>query len=416
MKDEIVKIRISNEHDIVLAYKRAKQLCEFCGMNVAVQTKFATAVSEICRNVLEHVGDGSIKFGIAEQGNLYLEATVTDKGRGISNVEEVINRDVNTLNTKGFGISNSKKLVDQFFIESSPDKGTRVRMRKKIAHNHPPINKSIVEGWKDFFANESSISPYEELKKQNMHYIEVTETLKLKKIESDLQLEEIKRLNTELDQFAYTITHDLKAPLNKMQTMLTVLLEDQDVQVNPAVSKSIAVVDKQVAAMQKLVLEILAYSKRGTYQINKSVVDVPKLIEEVLQTLRAPKNLDLIIGKMPLFFTEDIYLYQIFSNLLSNAIKYNDKPQCQITVECTKEEEGFVFSVADNGPGISKEDQKRFLTLYESSDDQTKDGTGVGLSIVQNILHKKNASMWVESDGKLGTKFLFSWPDQEVTV
>ena len=114
---DIVKIRLQNELDIVLAYKRAKQLSEYTGMNISSQTKFATAVSEICLNVLEHVGEGTITFGIIEEGFLFLEALVVDHGRGIDDIDEILERKIVNINTKGCGIINSNKLVDQFFIE-----------------------------------------------------------------------------------------------------------------------------------------------------------------------------------------------------------------------------------------------------------------------------------------------------------
>ncbi len=170
----IVKVGVSNELDIVLAYKRARQLTQLTGMPVPTQTKFATAVSEICRNVLEHVGEGSIVFSIVEQDKyLYIEALIIDYGRGIPNVEEILKINIQPLGGKGWGIANAKKLVDQFSIESSPNKGTKVKLLKKIPTNHPPINKSIIEGWNEYFNNESRVSPYEEIKQQNIQLLEV---------------------------------------------------------------------------------------------------------------------------------------------------------------------------------------------------------------------------------------------------
>src|SRR5690606_8938408 len=94
MSRSLLKINIANELDVVLAYKRAMQLSEKTGMAQVDQTKFATAVSKICRNVVEHVGNGTIQFGVIEEAGLnYLEAKVSDRGRGIGNLDYIYERD-----------------------------------------------------------------------------------------------------------------------------------------------------------------------------------------------------------------------------------------------------------------------------------------------------------------------------------
>ncbi|MDX5438039.1 MAG: histidine kinase, partial [Pontibacter sp.] len=107
MARSIIKINISNELDVVLAYKRAMQLSERLGMATANQTKFATAVSEICRNIVEYVGSGTIRFNLEEQpaGN-FLEALATDRGRGIGNLDDILaNRNI-IRSGRGLGIIN----------------------------------------------------------------------------------------------------------------------------------------------------------------------------------------------------------------------------------------------------------------------------------------------------------------------
>jgi anti-sigma regulatory factor (Ser/Thr protein kinase) len=171
MREAILTIRIQNEMDIVLAYRRAKQLSELTGLNISTQTKFATAISEICRNVMEHVGEGEIAFNLIEETTLYLEAVVKDHGRGIDNLDQILKKQISNGSIKGCGIINSKKLVDLFDIESNALKGTKVTLRKKIPVPHPPINNLIIEGWKNYFLKEVAVSPYEEIKKQNMYLI-----------------------------------------------------------------------------------------------------------------------------------------------------------------------------------------------------------------------------------------------------
>lgn len=358
--NEIVKIRIQNELDIVLAYKRAKQLGELTGMNVSSQTKFATAISEICRNVLEHVGEGTIKLGVVKDDVMYLEASVIDRGRGIYDLDEILNKEFGSLNTKGCGILNSRKLVDQFEIQSVVDSGTKVKLRKKIPRNSPTITNTIIEAWKDKFTKEDFISPYEEIKKQNMQLIDLMETLQLKNLEAEEQLQVIKNLNSELDKFAYTVSHDLKAPLKNMEAIITMIENSVEINDREEAKQGFQMLRSQTFRMEKLILDILTYAKEGKENIIKSQVDLYKLICDVIKTLKVPKEFNIEINpSIPVLYTEEVLLNQIFSNLLSNAIKYHDKQGGKVKIDFYKEEIGYVFSVEDDGPGVSEDDIKK---------------------------------------------------------
>ncbi len=413
--NEIVKIRIQNELDVVLAYKRAKQLSEYTGMNISSQTKFGTAVSEICRNVLEHVGEGTIKFNLVDEGQLFLEAVVSDHGRGIANVDDILNRKFTGLNVKGCGIINSKKLVDHFTISSQLDHGTTVKMRKKIPLHHPPINNSIVEGWKDHFSNENAISPYEELKKQNTQLIEIMETLRVKNIETEEQLEEIKRLNRDLDKFAYTVSHDLKAPLKNIESIITIVEESIDESNIKEARESCEILRSQTLRMDRLIDGILSYAKEGKKNIVKKQVDVYKLVSEVVHSIKVPKEFDVqLSSNLPVLLTEEVLLNQVFSNLISNAIKYHDKSRGTVKIDFQQDETDSIFSVEDDGPGIAEADAKKIFKIFEPLK-KVEGSTGVGLSIVKNIVTEKGGKVWLESKGR-GAKFLFTWPDKALTT
>lgn len=410
----ILKIRIQNEMDIVLAQKRAKQLCQYTGMNLSTQTKFATAVSEMCRNVHEHVGEGYVQFNIVEEDQAYLEAQVVDYGRGIYNVESLTSPKLQNANQKGSGIANSKKLVDHFAITSESEKGTKVTLRNKILSNKIVLNNSIIKGWKHHFEQQKDISPYEEIKNQNISLIEMTDSLQLKQLETEHQLAEIKRLNRELDQFAYVVSHDLKAPLRNIQGLLNALidsLEDKDIADATNIGKMAM---DQTLFLDKLIHDILSYSKLGRQNIQKTKVHIHSLVKDVLLSQIRPETMVIVIeNSMPILFSEEIFLYQIFSNLISNAIRYHHSVIGQIEVGSKLVKGELIFFVKDDGPGISKEAQERVFNLFESTGDQ-KDSTGIGLSIVKNIIKQKGSRIWVESDGIKGSIFYFTWPVSEI--
>ncbi|MFC6996666.1 ATP-binding protein [Rufibacter roseus] len=440
MDHPITTIKLQNELDVVLAYKRAMQLSEFSGLPVAAQTKFATAVSEICRNVLEHVGEGTIRFSMVESRNfLSLEAFVTDRGRGIPNVQEILDRKYAPVGGKGQGIYSSRKLVDHFQLESDFEKGTRVRLQKRVPHNHPPINAAIIQGWSDYFNNESEISPYAEIKRQNMQLIELMEQLRVRTIEAEYQLQEIQHLNQELqtsnheinallqerdvknqeleqvnktlDEFAQTVTHDLKAPLHNIRGLseaVTDFLQEDSKEEAQAVMPMIQL---QIKRMDHLIRDVLAYSLTGRQQIQKKKVAVGELLYNVLTTLAIPQGLQVYVpDELPVLETEEIFLQQIFSNLLSNAIKYHDLPNGQIWIKAFQHPACWEFAVVDDGPGIPAEDHGKIFELFETTSDVNHpDSTGIGLALVRKIVQEKAGRLWVHSKGR-GTAMHFTWP------
>ncbi|AMM50972.1 hypothetical protein TH61_06955 [Rufibacter sp. DG15C] len=440
MNQPIISIKLQNELDVVLAYNRAMQLSQFTGLPVAGQTKFATAVSEICRNVMEHVGEGLIRFSVLEsRGILFLEAYITDRGRGIPNLTEILDRRFTPTGSKGQGIYSSRKLVDIFQVESDFERGTRVRLQKQIPANHPPINPAILKGWSDYFNLEPEISPYAEIKRQNMQLIELMEQLRVRTIEAEYQLQQIRHLNEELqtsnqeinalllerdhknlqlqrvnktlDEFAHTITHDLKAPLQNLigltEAMSDFLTDDSKEEAEAI----LPMVQLQITRMDHLIRDVLEYSLTGMQQIPLKQIDVQELLDSVLSGLAIPTAFTVEVAKdLPILEAEEIYLRQIFSNLVSNAIKYHDKEVGHLSISAKEQAGRWEFVVADDGPGILPEDQEKIFNMFETTSDVNHPGsTGIGLAIVKKIVQEKNGAVWVESHGR-GTAMHFTWP------
>ncbi len=447
MPRSILKINITNELDVVLAYKRAMQLSERTGMAQANQTKFATAVSEICRNVLEHVGNGFIQFSIVEDhGRNYLEAKVTDRGRGIGNLDQIYARAAYGSHTgRGMGIVNSRKLVEYFDIKTENEQGTQVTLRKRIPAQSQIFTKSLQELWLREFDDDQDVSPYEEIKRQNMQQLELLEKLRLRNLEAEQQLQEIYRLNqqlqqsnaeikllseererrnlelqkvnADLDAFAHTISHDLRSPLQNMGGLLNFLEDSIRKGNSDDASTLLPMLREQTAKMDKMITGILAYSLAGHHSLHRQIVPVASVLQKVLESLHIPASFRIqVSGDLPILYTQEIYLYQIFSNLLGNAVKYHDKPEeAELSVYSDQQNDRIHFVVQDNGPGIAPEDQQQIFSKYEAlGHNLTRpDSSGLGLAIVKRILEEKDGDVWVESNGR-GSRFIFSWPATEV--
>lgn len=438
MEKTIVKVKLDNELDIVVAHKRARQLANLTGLNFATQAKFSAAVSEISRNTIEYASGGEVSFFIKENsGTLSLTALIEDKGDGIIDINRVLQAFPNRQG-RGVGIKNSQRLVDHFNIHSEPNNGTKVELCMKLPLNHPPINRIIINGWSQHFENEKPVSPYEEIKKQNDELIDALDQLKYKNLMVENQLEEIKRLNSELqkqyseitilskekekqnkqleeknkqlDEFSYIITHDLKAPLNNMLGLIEVFKEEIK---DTSVSGEFDMFMDQVTKMQKMVESIVSYTRSGKESIPISKVDISVMLSGILKFLPSKDGLSVHVQEhIPILYTEEIYLDQIFSNLIGNAIKYHDKEDGYVGISYRDCNNGFIeFSVSDNGPGVPEDQKSKIFDLFHTiHQNKSIESSGIGLAIVKKIIESKGGRIWVENNIPQGAKFIFTWP------
>src|SRR6186713_3001936 len=224
MEIPIMSLDINNEMDIMLAHRRGLQFAKFSGISLSEQTRFATAVSEISRNCIEYAFNGMVQFSIVKNPDkCFLLAVIKDEGKGIHNLDEILERDTQNYRGRGLGIVYAKKLADHFRIVSSA-KGTTVHVQKNIPGNAALLSNLVIQGWMKHLQNEPAISAYEELKLRNIQLVELTEELKANANMVEKQMEEIKKLNNRLSinndrmrAFTYAISHDLKTPLTNLR-------------------------------------------------------------------------------------------------------------------------------------------------------------------------------------------------------
>ena len=231
--------------------------------------------------------------------------------------------------------------------------------------------------------------------------------IKLKNINQNLNDTQLK--NKELEQFAHITSHDLKAPLRGISSLATFIKEDLEAGQNKEVFNHISILQEQVERLENLINGILNYSKIG--KLTLAPVDLNLLINEELNNYkRLQKVIFKIKNKLPTVNGDKVQLSQIISNIISNAIKYNDKDVCKISIYSIEKPKSYEITFEDNGPGIpSKYHQKIFEIFQTISKKQTYESTGIGLSIVKKIIEKHNGNIWIESNGKLGTKFIISY-------
>lgn len=221
---------------------------------------------------------------------------------------------------------------------------------------------------------------------------------------------ELTRKNQELDQFAYVVSHDLKAPLRGIDNISTWLEEDHSHELTPEVKRNLELIKGRTRRLENMINGLLEYARIGRSKRNRVQVDVTVLLKELVAEL-TPPDFEITIGPMPVIHTDRLQISQVFANLISNAVKYNDKKKGQLTISWSESGRWHEFSVADNGIGIQKEYFGKIFTIFQTLQERDAfESTGVGLAIVKKIIDDRKASVWVESEPGRGSVFRFTWP------
>lgn len=228
-------------------------------------------------------------------------------------------------------------------------------------------------------------------------------------------LDELHRKNQDLDQFAYMVTHDLKAPLRGVISLSEWIEED----INSGgedVLENIKTLRKRINRMDSLINSILSYSKIGRENIQLENVNVNELILQIKEDFVIDDSVVFNISDThPSLMLPKVLWYQVYSNIISNSIKYNDKSQTEITFNYKLKEDQHIFSISDNGPGIPKDFQEKIFGIFQTIESRDMvESTGVGLAIIKKIVSDLKGTIKVESDGKLGACFIITIPAIEL--
>ena len=224
-------------------------------------------------------------------------------------------------------------------------------------------------------------------------------------------ISELKRKNTELDQFAHIVSHDMKAPLRGIDNVVTWIEEDHKQELSPKVADYLQLIKGRVIRGENLIQGLLSYARIGKDQNHEEELNIHSLVEEVLENFTVNTGTKVNISPLlPVIYSEKLPLLQIFSNLIGNAIKYNDKEQGEISVYHKEYADQWEFFVKDNGPGIGKNYHEKIFLIFQTLQERDSfESTGVGLAIVRKILDSRNEKIFVSSEPGKGSVFSFTW-------
>jgi signal transduction histidine kinase len=225
-------------------------------------------------------------------------------------------------------------------------------------------------------------------------------------------ISELQAANRELSEFAYVVSHDLKAPLRGISSLATWLVKDFSEKLGPEGREHLALIASRVKRLAGLIDAILAYSRAGRSRVDRSQVALEPLVNNTIDLLAPPPHVRVeIIGTLPEVTIEPVKVQQIFQNLLSNAIDFIDKPQGRVVVTCVPDNDTWHFTVSDNGAGIEERHFQRIFQLFQTLASRDEfERTGVGLALVKKIVEIEGGRVWVESEVGVGSAFHFTLP------
>jgi two-component system sensor kinase FixL len=230
--------------------------------------------------------------------------------------------------------------------------------------------------------------------------------------EIEKQKQKLEAINKELNDFAYIISHDLKAPLRGISFVSDWLFEDYADKLDEEGKENLKLLKSRALRMSQLIDGVLSYSRVEGKKEESEPVDLNVLIPEVLDLLAPPPYIRITVDPgFPVVVCGPIKIGQVFQNLLSNAIRYMDKAQAEIRIGWEDAGNKWHFLVQDNGPGIEQAHFERIFQIFQTLAPRDKvESTGIGLTIVKKIVQLYGGSVWLESTVGQGTTFYFSLP------
>ena len=445
MTESLLTLHICYEDDVVACRQRARQVAEVLGFDPQQQTRLATAVSEIARNAFNYAGGGRAEFLL--EGNTapqLLRIRIWDEGKGIANVDEILEGRYRSATGMGLGIIGAKRLMDQFAITSSPGSGTSVSLGKLLPRRAAFIGPEDLAGIIGRLQDQKHRNVLDEIREQNHEMMQTLEELRARQqelvalnrelddtnrgvvalyAELDEKADHLRRADEVKSRFLSNMSHEFRTPLNSILALSRLLLDQVDGGLTSEQELQVQYIRKSAESLYELVNDLLDLAKveAGKTVIRPADFDVFSLfgaLRGMLRPLLMTKSLDLVFeedNRLPTIFSDEAKISQILRNFISNALKFTEEGEVRISAwqEHTRGVDQVVFRVRDTGIGIAAEDQEAIFQEFAQLDNALQRrarGTGLGLPLSRKLAELLGGSVSVESEPGAGSSFFLRVP------
>lgn len=439
----LLRMEIRHEYDVVLVRQRARQIAAALKFDSQDQTRIATALSEVARNAFQYAGGGLVEFQIETPPAAALSITVSDKGRGIENLREILDGKYVSRTGMGLGMIGARRLMDVFTVEST-SRGTKVVLGRNLPPRFSGLSKKGLDDLLTQIESQGPSNAYEELQQQNQELLRALDELRTRQLELaqlNRELDETNRgvvaLYAELDDradflqraselkshFLSNMSHEFRTPLNSIMALSQILLDRMDGELTEEQDKQVRFIKNSAQDLSDLVNDLLDLAKveAGKVTIRPTRFDIKTLfaaLRGMLRPLLAQNSSVRLIFDDP---DEDIEIYsdegklsQILRNLISNALKFTERGEVRIFVS-RDQDQTIAFEVSDTGIGIAAEDQERIFqewTQVEGKLQKVAKGTGLGLPLSRKLAQLLGGDVSVNSEVGVGSVFTVRIPIQ----
>ena len=304
------------------------------------------------------------------------------------------------------------------------DAARRMQLEQELAEAHQEIAFQNEEKGKRaaelIIANLKLKFETEEKAKRAAELVIANKELVFQNGEKVKRAKELENVNRDLEQFAYVASHDLQEPLRMISSYTQLLERRYKDKLDQDANDYIHFVVDGAIRMQKLLISLLDFSRVSTRSKTFKQVDTKTIAGQAISNLQQliRENAALITNDdLPVIQADEMQILQVFQNLIENAIKFKKKTELpKIHITCTKQQEMYQFSVADNGIGIEMQYHDRVFIVFQRLN-SAKDypGSGIGLSICKRIVERHGGTIWFESTVNEGSTFYFTIPEQIAT-
>jgi len=226
-------------------------------------------------------------------------------------------------------------------------------------------------------------------------------------------------VNTELEAFSHSVSHDLRAPLRHINGFAEILKEEFYDQLPEKARSYLNTIEDAAKKMNRLIDDLLNLSRTNRTELKKSTIKMNQVLDDALsevQPLMENRKVDINISTLPEVIGDFNLLRLVWVNLLDNAIKYTrPRKKAVIKIDYKEEKEEFIFCIHDNGVGFDMNyAQKLFGAFQRLHSTDEFEGTGIGLSNVRRIISRHSGRTWAEAEVDKGASFYFSLPKKTV--